>query len=142
MPPGYHGPLPEGGFAVARSRTNLCCVVCPVVPGEPQRSQARGQYLFGSSPRSTRTRPGASEHASAISLPARRRSAGSRRRRPAFHEGSGKVLNTIPPNDCSFFEMLNEVVQQEPATSLDPELMGPIAAIGIVKDKPFRPTRG
>ena len=35
--------------------------------------------------------------------------------------------------------MLNEVVQQEPATSLDPELMGPIAAIGIVKGKPFAP---
>jgi hypothetical protein len=35
--------------------------------------------------------------------------------------------------------MLNEVVQEEPATSLDPELMGPIAAIGIVKGKPFEP---
>ena len=35
--------------------------------------------------------------------------------------------------------MLNEIVQQEPATSLDPELMGPIAAIGIVKGKPFAP---
>ena len=35
--------------------------------------------------------------------------------------------------------MLNEVVQQEPATSLDPELMGPLAAIGIVKGKPFAP---
>jgi len=35
--------------------------------------------------------------------------------------------------------MLNEVVQQEPATSLDPELMGPLAAIGIIKGKPFAP---
>ena len=56
-----------------------------------------------------------------------------------FHEGSGKVMNTIPPNDLSYFEMLNEVVQQEPATALDPELMGPLAAIGIVKGKPFAP---
>ena len=56
-----------------------------------------------------------------------------------FHEGTGKVINTIPPNDFSYYEMLNEVVQQEPATSLDPELMGPIAAIGIVKGKPFAP---
>ena len=30
-------------------------------------------------------------------------------------------------------------MQQEPATSLDPELMGPLAAIGIVKGKPFAP---
>ncbi len=56
-----------------------------------------------------------------------------------FHEGTGKVMNTIPPNDFSYYEMLNEVVQQEPAGSLDPELMGPIAAIGIIKGKPFAP---
>jgi hypothetical protein len=56
-----------------------------------------------------------------------------------FHEGSGKVMNTIPPNDFSYFEMLNEVVQQEPVTAIDPELMGPIAAIGIVKGKTFAP---
>ena len=56
-----------------------------------------------------------------------------------FHEGTGKVLNTIPPNDYSYYEVLNEIVEQEPATSLDAELMGPIAAIGIVKGKPFAP---
>jgi hypothetical protein len=56
-----------------------------------------------------------------------------------FHEGSGKVMNTVPPNDWSYYEALNEIVQAEPATSLDPELMGPLAAIGIVKGKPFAP---
>ena len=35
--------------------------------------------------------------------------------------------------------MLNDVVQQEPATALDAELMGPLAAIGIIKGKPFAP---
>jgi hypothetical protein len=56
-----------------------------------------------------------------------------------FHEGSGKVMNTVPPNDVSFYEFLNDMVQREPATALDPELMGPLAAIGIVKGKPFAP---
>jgi hypothetical protein len=56
-----------------------------------------------------------------------------------FHEGTGKVMNTILPNDWSYFELLNQVVQREPTTALDPELMGPIAAIGIVKGKPFAP---
>jgi hypothetical protein len=56
-----------------------------------------------------------------------------------FHEGTGKVMNTIPPSDFSYYEMLNEVVQQEPAESLDAELMGSIAAIGIIKGKPFAP---
>jgi hypothetical protein len=56
-----------------------------------------------------------------------------------FHEGSGKVMNTLPPNDYSYYERLNEVVQEEPATSLDAELMGSLAAIGIIKGKPFAP---
>ena len=56
-----------------------------------------------------------------------------------FHEGSGLSFNTIPPGDYHAFELLNKVVQQEPATALDPELMGPLAAIGIVKGKPFAP---
>jgi hypothetical protein len=35
--------------------------------------------------------------------------------------------------------MLNAIVQREPADALDPELMGPLAAIGIIKGKPFAP---
>jgi hypothetical protein len=35
--------------------------------------------------------------------------------------------------------MINENVQQEPATSYDVELAGQLAAIGIVKGKPFKP---
>lgn len=56
-----------------------------------------------------------------------------------FHEGTGKVMNTIPPGDFGFYEMLNEIVQQEPATSLGAELAGSLAAIGIIKGKPFAP---
>jgi hypothetical protein len=56
-----------------------------------------------------------------------------------FHEGSGVKMNTVPPNDWTFYELLNELVQEEPETSLDPELMGSLAAIGIVKGKPFAP---
>ena len=48
-------------------------------------------------------------------------------------------MNTIPPSDFSYFEMLNDVVQKEPVGSLDPEIMGSLAAIGIVKGKPFNP---
>jgi hypothetical protein len=56
-----------------------------------------------------------------------------------FREGSGQAMNTLPPNDLGYYEILNEVVQQEPGGSLDPELMGSIAAIGIVKGQPFAP---
>jgi hypothetical protein len=56
-----------------------------------------------------------------------------------FVDGSGKSFNTIPPNDFSYFETLDKLVQLEPATSFNPELLGQLAAIGIVKGKPFAP---
>ena len=40
-----------------------------------------------------------------------------------FIEGSGKVMNTIPPNDFSYFEMINNLVQQEPAEAMDPDII-------------------
>jgi hypothetical protein len=139
VPPDYSGPLPEGGFFIARARTNTIVWFGrsflenhndpkPVVDtirkftkvypyevggfGTPIAEFLKGKAKLGK-----------------VTLPPP----------TVFHEGSGKVMNTIPPNDWSFYEMLNEVVQREPATSLNPELMGPIAAIGIVKGKPFAP---
>jgi hypothetical protein len=139
VPPDYSGPLPEGGFFIARARTNTIVWFGrsflenhndpkPVVDtirkftkvypyevggfGTPIAEFLKGNAKLGK-----------------VTLPPP----------TVFHEGSGKVMNTIPPNDWSFYEMLNEVVQREPATSLNPELMGPIAAIGIVKGKPFAP---
>ena len=47
--------------------------------------------------------------------------------------------NTVPPNDFSFYEHLNMLIQEEPIDALDPETRGLIAAIGIVKGKPFNP---
>ena len=46
---------------------------------------------------------------------------------------------TIPPNDFSFYESLNNLIQEEPIGWLDPEDTGLIASIGIVKGKPFNP---
>ncbi len=48
-------------------------------------------------------------------------------------------LKTIPPNDVSFYDSLNQLIQEEPLDFLDPETRGLIAAIGIVKGKPFNP---
>jgi hypothetical protein len=56
-----------------------------------------------------------------------------------FIEGTSKVMNTVPPNDFSYFEMINDLVQKEPVGALDPEIMGSLAAIGIMKGKPFNP---
>lgn len=51
---------------------------------------------------------------------------------PVLHEGTGFAINTIMPSDYNYYDMLDRLVQSQPATVLDPELMGPIAAIGIL----------
>jgi hypothetical protein len=56
-----------------------------------------------------------------------------------FIEGTGLSFNTIPPSDFGFCEMINENVQNQPATSYDVELAGQLAAIGIVHGKEFKP---
>lgn len=139
VPPDYSGPLPEGDFFVARSRTNSI-----VWFGRSfLENHSDPKPVVETIRKFTKVYP---YQPGGVGTPIAEFLAGKAKLGPitpppptVFHEGSGKVMNTIPPNDFSYFEMLNEVVQQEPATSLDPELMGPLAAIGIVKGKPFAP---
>jgi len=56
-----------------------------------------------------------------------------------FINGSGLYFNTIHSTDYNFYEEVNKVIQEEPADSVDPEILGQLAAIGIVKGKPFAP---
>ena len=56
-----------------------------------------------------------------------------------FVNVSGKAFNTIHSMDFSFFEEVNEVVQEEPNAAIDPETLGLLASIGIEKGKPFAP---
>ena len=48
-------------------------------------------------------------------------------------------MNLVHANDFTFYEEVNELVQEEPAGALDAERAGQLAAIGIVKGKPFEP---
>ena len=138
LPPGYDGPLPEGGFYVARSRTNRVLILGRMFlenndPKPPAEAIKKFTKVYPYEAGGVGT-PIAAFLSSKAKL-------GKISDPPptVFHEVSGKAFSTIPPNDFSYFEMLNEVVQQEPATALDPELMGPLAAIGIIKGKPFAP---
>ena len=56
-----------------------------------------------------------------------------------FVDASGMAFNTVFPNDFGFWEPINELVQQEPPDAGDPELLGLLAAVGIVNGKPFEP---
>jgi hypothetical protein len=137
LPPGYDGPLPDG-FNIARARTNsVIWFARSFLENNDPKPVAETIKKF------TKVYP---YDAGGVGTPIADFLSGKARLGKitpppptVFHEGSGKAFSTIPPNDFSFYEWLNEIVQQEPATSLDPELMGPIAAIGIIKGKPFAP---
>jgi hypothetical protein len=45
----------------------------------------------------------------------------------------------VLPNDFSFCEQLDQLIQKEPIDALSPHRRGLCAAIGIVKGKPFKP---
>ena len=48
-------------------------------------------------------------------------------------------MNTLNPNDFSYWETIDELIQQEPVGSGDPEILGLLAAVGIRKGQPFAP---
>ena len=56
-----------------------------------------------------------------------------------FVNVSGKAFNTIHAMDSSYWEEVDEVVQEEPNGAIDPETLGLLASIGIEKGKPFEP---
>jgi hypothetical protein len=138
VPPGYEGPLPEGGFFIAKSSTNrvLYAARSFLVDNDPKPVVE----LIKSHLKIYPYTPGGVGTSIATALDGKVR-LGKNPPVPEtkFVEGGGKAFNTIPPSDYGFFEMINENVQQEPATSYDVELAGQLAAIGIVKGKPFKP---
>lgn len=138
VPPGYDGALPDSGFHVGHSNTHRVLMlgrsflqnddpeptanlikntlkIYPYAPGGYGTSVAT--LLEGE------VRPGVP-----TDIPETR-----------SVESSGKAFNTIPPSDFGFYETLNAMVQEEPATATDPETLGQLAAIGIVKGQKFAP---
>jgi hypothetical protein len=138
LPPGYRGPLPEGGYFIARSRTNGVGLIARAFleNNDPAPAVARIKsglkiypYVAGSYGSSVGAFLNGKGALGQLSEPAT----------PKFVEGTGREMNTVPPNDASFYEMLDSLVQEEPAEALDPELAGQFAGIGIVKGKSFDP---
>jgi hypothetical protein len=138
LPPGYDGAIPDGGYFTARSKTMraLYAVRAYLTNNDPKPTVESIKNSLKIYPYT----PGGYGTSIATALEGKVRLAADPRV-PAtkFVEASGRAFNTIPPNDYTFFEMINANVQQEPATSYDVELSGQLAAIGIVKGKPFNP---
>jgi hypothetical protein len=139
--PDYDGPVPEGGYYVRHSRTNHVTLIGrafinenpgddPTPTADRIKAQLKvypyaagglgssiGAYLTGKGPLGQAASP----------------------QSPRFVEGTGLAMNTVPPNDFGHYELLDQLVQEEPAEALDTELAGQFAAIGIVKGEKFAP---
>ncbi len=119
LPPGYKGDVPEGYHVVHSPTFNLWL---------PWRS-----FLVNGDPKPgidlvkkfTKIYPLADAGKLAPPL--------------AYVDMSGKPFNIVNPADYSFWELLNQVVQEEPTESLDQIRLGYYASIGIQKGKPFAP---
>lgn len=118
LPPGYTGPVPEGYF-VAKPGTYKVWFVARGFSDEggtgPAVKAFKDQWKVY-------------PLAEAANPP-----------KMKFINGSGLYFNTIHSTDFTFYEEVNKVIQEEPAISADPEILGQLAAIGIVKGKPFAP---
>ena len=136
--PDYDGPLPDSGFHVSHVRTTRVTVIGhafmvdndPKIPVEAIREGFRvsryvpgtygtavGSFLAGQAPLGA-----------PAPVPETR-----------FVEGSGKSFNTIYPNDFGYWELVHELVQEEPPEAVDPDLLGLLANVGIAHGKPFAP---
>jgi hypothetical protein len=56
-----------------------------------------------------------------------------------FMNGSNHDIDTLFPDNVRYFELLDMLVQEEPAELFDPSERTQMQAIGIAKGKPFKP---
>ena len=118
LPPGYKGDIPQGYFVVKSPTFSLWAPWRSfVVNGDPKP----GVDLVKKHTRAYRL----SEAANPPPM--------------KFVNVSGRDFGTVAPADYAFWELLNQVVQEEPGESLDPIRLGFYASIGIEKGKPFAP---
>lgn len=118
LPPGYAGEVPAG-FTVVRPKTfsNLVIWRSFLVDGDPAPGVAAVKQHTRIYPLSAAANPPS----------------------VSFVDMSGKPFNMVNPAGYRYWELLNQVVQEEPSESLDPVSLGFYAALGIEKGKPFAP---
>jgi hypothetical protein len=118
LPPGYNGDVPEGYF-VAQSPTygNFVFIRGFIHDGNVAATVESMKKHFRTYPLALSANPPEIN----------------------FKDISGQQFNCIPANDFSFFDEVDQVVQEEPLESVDPEVRGLLASIGITKGALFSP---
>ena len=118
LPPGYEGEVPDGYFVVKSKTYGVWNFMRGYVESGVEEAVNRIKKNLKVYPLAKKADPPKTE----------------------FTNMSGLAdYRTIPPNDFSFYESLNNLVQEEPIGWLNPETTGLLASIGIAKGKPFHP---
>jgi hypothetical protein len=118
LPPGSTGEVPEGYFIVRLATFSLWAAWRTFLEnGDPKPGVAMVKKYTRIYPLSQAANPPALN----------------------FVNVSDREFCTVAPADYTFWEYLNQVVQEEPTDSVDPVTLGFYASIGIRKGKPFAP---
>lgn len=118
LPPGYTGEVPQGYFVVKSATYNTWCAWRTFLEnGDPQPGVERVKKATKIYPLSEAANPPALN----------------------FINVSNRDFCTVGAADYAFWEMLNQVVQEEPTDTVDPVTLGFWASVGIRKGRPFAP---
>jgi len=118
LPPDYNGKIPSGYFTY-RSRTYGVFVFWRGFFQDPKQLEGPVKVM-----EQTRIYP-LSTNTNAKAM--------------LFPDGSGVPVNMLYPTDGSAFDMLKIFIDHEYVDPADMDMRGMLAAIGIVKDQPFKP---
>lgn len=124
LPPGYKGHIPDGYFVFESSTYNVFLFFRTVlVPGKggPETGPAVATA------EQTRIYPIWEVEKDIKPM--------------EFPNASGKRVNMMYPIDSEFWTKLKGFVDYEPVEAITPEVRGVLASIGIIKGKPFNPTK-
>jgi hypothetical protein len=118
LPPGYNGKVPERYFIVRLATFSLWAAWRTFLEnGDPKPGVAMVRKYTKIYPLSQAANPPALN----------------------FVNVSDRDFCTVAPADYTFWEYLNQVVQEEPTDLVDPVTLGFYASVGIRKGKPFAP---
>jgi len=118
LPPGYKGEIPEGYFVVRPSTYgNWAPFRTFLVDGSTKPGVESVKRTLKIYPLADAANPPPVKFANASGIPS----------------------NFVFPTDYSFWNLLNDVIQEEPSEGSDPTTLGLFASIGIQKGKPFNP---
>jgi hypothetical protein len=120
LPPGYKGDVPKTGYFVFESPTYGVWA-----PWRNFAVEGDVKAAIASMRKHTRIYPLSEAGKTHGQLP--------------HKDATMMEINTIAPNNYLHWVYLNDLVQEEGATGMGPEIAGTIASIGIEQGKPFNP---